>query len=111
MALRLRKTPLLGSGNGNRDECEEPDDPSIEFQHSIMSRLIPAEYLPRLETVLVNREWLEALAALHDSNRPLKRRSEDHIDMNKKKAVLATDLVGGAGLAIEIKVCPVSFVI
>jgi inositol-pentakisphosphate 2-kinase len=100
MALRLRKVPWTTIPNADRTVRDECDDPSIEFQHTVMSRLIPAEHLPCLKTVHVNKDWLEAL----DADRPLKRRAEDHIDVSRRKAVLATDLVGGAGLAVEIRV-------
>ena len=76
----------------------------IEFQHNIMERLIPPEHLPRLMPVRVERSWLQTLADLRNSDRPHNRRQKDHIDVARTKAVIATDLVGGDCLAIEIKV-------
>ena len=107
--LRLRKTPIVVE-IGNKASTvaltheEEPDDPSIEFQTKCMQRLIPPEHLPRLETVRLNRPWLEELVKLQDHLRPEARRWKDQIDLNKTKGVLATDLVGGNWLAVEIKV-------
>jgi inositol-pentakisphosphate 2-kinase len=110
MVLRLRKsgatTEHASCDQAGEDQGsgEEPDDPSIEFQKQCMQRLIPSDHLPRLESVHVDRDWLEALAALHEAERPIERREKDHIDLNRTKAVLATDLVGGNWLAVEIKV-------
>ncbi|PSS36810.1 hypothetical protein PHLCEN_2v1354 [Hermanssonia centrifuga] len=104
-ALRLRKTandvfPVIDESV----EEEEPDDPTILFQHQVIQRLMPAEYLPRLDAVRVGKEWLEELKKLNEEIRPLERREKDGIDVRKRKAVLATDLVGGTnGFTVEIK--------
>jgi inositol-pentakisphosphate 2-kinase len=82
----------------------EPDDPTIDYQTKCMKRLIPHEHLPRLRTVQLDRLWLEELAKLQNSVRPEERREKDEIDLKRKKGVLATDLVGGNWLAVEIKV-------
>lgn len=87
-------------------EQEEPDDPSISFQQKVASQLIEPAFLPRLEPVLVERSWLEGLRDSSEKDRPLERRSNDDIDVTRRKGVLATDLVGGGdGWAVEIKVC------
>lgn len=121
MVLRLRKTTALPQSNDSSDSeinraiqyalqghvhqaVEELDDPMIEFQHTIMERLIPPEHLPRLAPVQVERAWLQDLANKSDPERPEERRRKDRIDILKTKAVIATDLVGGDGLAVEIKV-------
>jgi len=104
MVLRLRKSTTPDQPEDWQQKKDEPDDPSIEFQKKCMARLLPSEHLPRLESVRVNREWLEALADLHNAERPNERREKDHIDTSRTKAVLATDLVGGEWLAVEIKV-------
>ena len=88
----------------DKEEEEEPDDPTIEFQKRVTSLLIPPKHLPRLEPVRVQREWLQELARLSEAQRPPERRAKDGIDPLKTKAVLATDLVGGKGMAVEIKV-------
>lgn len=107
MVLRVRKAPHI-TGEATlpvlQDDTEEPDDPTIIFQHRIIQRLLPAEQLPRLESVRVNQGWLEQLRALSEGWRPEERRNTDAIDATKRKAVLATDLVGGPGFAVEIKV-------
>ncbi|EAU88715.1 inositol-pentakisphosphate 2-kinase [Coprinopsis cinerea okayama7 len=85
------------------DPDDEPDDPTIEYQTKCMSRLIPPELLPRLESVRLDRQWLEDLVELQNLNRPEVRRDKDGIDIDRRKGVLATDLVGGNWLAVEIK--------
>ncbi|KAK0463636.1 inositol-pentakisphosphate 2-kinase [Desarmillaria tabescens] len=108
MVLRLRKsgvqTPVLEKqAFGTVAEEEEPDDSSIVFQETCMKRLIPSVHLPKLQSVPVDKAWLEELSRLHEPDRPLQRTVSGGIDTMKGKAVLATDLVGGSGLAIEIK--------
>jgi inositol-pentakisphosphate 2-kinase len=87
-----------------QDGEEEPDDPTIEYQTKCMAKLIPPEHLPRLETVKLDQEWLQRLAQLENLKRPEARREKDGIDVDRRKGVLATDLVGGNWLAVEIKV-------
>ncbi|OCH86905.1 hypothetical protein OBBRIDRAFT_890169 [Obba rivulosa] len=82
---------------------EEPDDPSIVFQRAIIARLVTPAHLPRLEPVLVNRPWLECLEILWNGQRPAQRRALDRIDVTRRKAVLAENLVKGDGWAVEIK--------
>lgn len=109
--LRLRKSKrqhsevvdqLLPFRDSRLDE--EPDDPTVDFQLKCMARLIPPEHLPKLETILLDGHWLEELALLQDPHRPQSRREEDGIDLTRKKGVLATDLIGGNELSVEIKV-------
>ncbi|KDR81718.1 hypothetical protein GALMADRAFT_135125 [Galerina marginata CBS 339.88] len=107
--LRLRKSAVVPTGSGNttdpgrtRDE-NEPDDPTIEYQTKCMQKLIPLEHLPQLQTVRLDRSWLEALVQLQNLIRPEGRREKDEVDLNRTKGVLATDLVGGNWLAVEIK--------
>lgn len=106
-ALRLRKAPLdaLQEPLPEEQRQEDPDDPTIVFQHEVIERLLPEEYLPRLDAVHVDGAWLEELARLTEEKRPVERRAKDAIDTRKRKAVLATDLVGGKGFAVEIKAC------
>ncbi|KAG6820971.1 hypothetical protein H0H93_008600 [Arthromyces matolae] len=101
--LRLRKAPVASQSTTSIDAENEPDDPMIVFQKKCMERLIPPEHLPHLESVYVSREWLESLISLHDSERPLDRRAKDQVDLSKTKGVLATDLVGGDWISVEIK--------
>jgi inositol-pentakisphosphate 2-kinase len=105
--LRVRKVPVKQKAAAaipreGGDE-EEPDDPSIDFQNRVTSLVIPAIHLPVMESVRVDREWLEKLSASVDEKRPEARRLKDTIDVGRKKAVIATDLVGGKGWAVEIK--------
>ncbi|KAG8726080.1 Inositol-pentakisphosphate 2-kinase [Ceratobasidium sp. 428] len=86
-------------------EQEQPDDPTIEFQTRVTSRLVPLCYLPRLESARVGRRWVEELARIGERARPEARRRVDGIDVERRKGVLADDLVGWDGWAVEIKVC------
>ena len=108
-ALRLRKGPVPTHDEPEKYELpplDEPDDPTIVFQRTVIERLVPPAFLPRLDAVHVERRWLQELSALVEPHRPLERRARDRIDVAKAKAVLATDLVGGKGWAVEIKVRP-----
>jgi inositol-pentakisphosphate 2-kinase len=112
MVLRLRKVagltttddPNVPVPSDIQDDFCECDDKRMEFQHRIIERLIPPNYLPRLTPVCLERGWLQDLANLRDSDRPSDRRKKDRIDVTKTKAALATDLVGYSALVVEIKV-------
>lgn len=101
--LRLRKasSPSLIPV----DAPQEPDDPSIAFQQTIMERLIPAIHLPKLDTVHLDPVWLETFSLYHNDERPVGRKADSFVDVARTKGVLATDLVGGEAIAVEIKVC------
>ncbi|PPQ98825.1 hypothetical protein CVT24_003379 [Panaeolus cyanescens] len=110
--LRLRKAIVPKAGNKGEITTpseapsiptEEPDDPTIQYQEKCMSRVIPSDHLPRLETVHLERSWLERLVNQHDTIRPQGRRDKDQVDLSRTKGVLATDLVGGNWIAVEIK--------
>lgn len=105
--LRVRKVPVKQKAEsaipGEDEDKEEPDDPSIDFQNRVTSLVIPAIHLPIMKSVRVDREWLEKLSASVEEKRPEARRLKDTIDIGRKKAVIATDLVGGIGWAVEIK--------
>lgn len=83
---------------------DELEDPSIPFQRVCMRRLIPPVHLPKLEAVQVSPKWLKALFVAHNEDRPQKRRERAGLDVHKHKGVIATDLVGGDIVAVEIKV-------
>jgi inositol-pentakisphosphate 2-kinase len=84
------------------------EDPTIAFQRECIARLIPPAHLPRLEALdsdrTLLRPWLEMLASQCVLHRPEERRRLDAIDLSTPAPVLATDLVGGQGIAVEIKV-------
>jgi inositol-pentakisphosphate 2-kinase len=103
MVLRLRKA-VDNSAPAVPTNEEEPDDPIIEYQTRCIERLFPSDNLPQLRSVRLERTWLERLAKEHDSKRPEVRSGKDHIDLSRRKGVLATDLVGGEWIAVEIKV-------
>jgi inositol-pentakisphosphate 2-kinase len=111
--VRLRKSllidrhssstpPVLNEQSGQ--DVQDADDPTVDFQEHVISRLVPAGFLPHLEHVQVERAWLEKMISVHDKERPTKRRTNDRIDIKRTKAVLATDLIGSKGWAVEIKV-------
>ncbi|KAJ7085641.1 inositol-pentakisphosphate 2-kinase [Mycena belliarum] len=130
--LRLRKCPLYDD-TGRRipkplefESCEaladrfglpldapppapERPDPTVSFQQEIIAQLIPPAHLPRLEPLETlggktkRGPWLETLAEQCDPQRPLERRQTHGIEQVYPTPVLATDLVGGQGIAVEIK--------
>jgi len=110
MVLRLRKSPhrsdsdLEALNEKEESHIEDTDDPTVDFQEHVISRLVPAEFLPHLEHIEVEPAWLEKMVAIHDKKRPEKRRVKDGIDLRRTRAVLATNLIGSEGWAIEIKV-------
>ncbi|KAJ6490689.1 inositol-pentakisphosphate 2-kinase [Mycena vitilis] len=102
-ALRLRKCALTDDDSEDEPEVEFP---SIEYQEKCLKRLIPPAHLPRLRPLPVGegtRAWLEALAEQCEPHRALERREQDHIDAKRPRGLLATALVGGEGIAVEIK--------
>ncbi|KAG9050651.1 Inositol-pentakisphosphate 2-kinase [Tulasnella sp. UAMH 9824] len=92
-----------GYDTSSSEDEDEPDDPTIAFQSRITSKLIPPEHLPRLEPAKLKRHFLEKLAKRGDKKRPESRKDVDRIDTHKKKGVIATDLIGATGWAVEIK--------
>ena len=105
MVLRLRKSPHQSRSDQTAlVGKEDAEDPTVDFQELVISRLVPTEFLPHLEHVEVEPAWLEKMIALHDVKRPEKRRVKDGIDLKRSRAVLATNLIGNKGWAIEIKV-------
>ncbi|KAF5358426.1 hypothetical protein D9756_001462 [Leucocoprinus leucothites] len=103
MVLRLRKAVNESRPEPDVDGENEPDDPIIEYQTRCMERLLPRKNLPGLRSVRLERDWLERLAEKHEKERPEVRTKKDHIDFSRKKGVLATDLVGGDWIAVEVK--------
>ncbi|KAG9091154.1 Inositol-pentakisphosphate 2-kinase [Ceratobasidium sp. 370] len=89
--------------DADKEADNQPDDPTIEFQTRVTSRLVPLRYLPRLETARMGRRWVEELARIGERARPEARRQVDGIDVARRKCVLADDLVGWEGWAVEIK--------
>ncbi len=104
MVLRLRKAANEGAPERDVGVEDEPDDPIIEYQTRCMERLFPRYNLPRLQSVRLERRWLQQLAEVHDVERPQARTEKGHIDFLRTKGVLATDLIGGNWIAVEIKV-------
>ena len=104
--LRLRKVKHQTTGT-TEDALAPPlidfDDPAIAFQETVIRRLIPDELLPLLEVVSVDRNWVQCLAEAAEAHRPEARRLVDRIDLDRGTAVVADNLIGGAGLAVEVK--------
>ncbi|KAF7326188.1 Inositol-pentakisphosphate 2-kinase [Mycena kentingensis (nom. inval.)] len=99
--LRVRKRPI------NVDDAEEhaeDEDPSVVFHQCVIERIVPSEYLVRPEPLVPPpTEWLQDLAGAADVSRPAERRYKDTVDVKTPRLALATDLVGGEGVAVEIK--------
>jgi inositol-pentakisphosphate 2-kinase len=102
--LRLRKSDIHVVFEESPEFWSEPDDPIIQFQAEVVEKLLPYDCLPHFRVVTVDRSWLEKLAELVEPHRPEARRKKDQIDLTRHKAVLATDLIGGHGWSVEIKV-------
>jgi inositol-pentakisphosphate 2-kinase len=107
--LRLRKAPAIDSSSVVANTIvDEPDDPIVAFQHIIMERIIPPIHLPQLEHVQLSLPWLKELHHLQDHLRPEGRRAEGIIDFSRRKAILATNLITGNIISVEIKVTRIS---
>ncbi|KAG2365813.1 inositol-pentakisphosphate 2-kinase [Suillus spraguei] len=102
--LRLRKVAHGSSDNMLLEtNTEQLDYPMIAFQENIISKLVPSEFLPSLVVVVLDEDWLRSFVVLRDGDRPAERRQTDQIDVRRSKGVLATDLIGGTSIAMEIK--------
>ncbi|KAJ6531190.1 inositol-pentakisphosphate 2-kinase [Mycena capillaripes] len=102
--LRVRKRALADGDSENGSTAEE--FPTIEYQEKCLERLIPPLHLPRLRPIAVGAgtgPWLEALARHCEAHRSDERREKDRIDEKRPRGLLATGLVGGQGIAVEIK--------
>ncbi|KAG9021105.1 Inositol-pentakisphosphate 2-kinase [Tulasnella sp. JGI-2019a] len=103
--LRLRAMHIDADSSTKSNEPEQQaDDPSIAFQKHIISKLISPAFLPRLEAVDLDEPWLRELAIKTEPSRPLSRRTVQIIDAKQARGVLASDLIGSTGWAVEIKV-------
>lgn len=118
MVLRLRKAKLadledvVASQDEDKEYNAEVDDSTVSFQARVTSRLVPPANLPKLVPCRVSFSLLSSLSNASAKIRPSKRNSTDAIDTRKRRAVLATDLIGfesgsnGAtprSFAVEIK--------
>ncbi len=90
--LRLRKAPRERHCPPRRSVV---DDNPVEFQQIIVSRLLDPSYLPDLQTIPLQADWIEALFIHHEAFRPQKRRSASVVDCSRHTGVLAPDLIGG----------------
>jgi inositol-pentakisphosphate 2-kinase len=99
--LRLRKTPREGHGPPRHPVS---DDNPVAFQQCVVSRLLDPSYLPDLQTIPLQADWVEALSIHHESFRPQERRNTSVIDCSRQTGVLAPDLIGGLSCAVEVKV-------
>jgi inositol-pentakisphosphate 2-kinase len=96
--LCLRKAPREGHGHF------VSDDNLVAFQQCVVSRLLDPSYLPDLQTIPLQADWVEALSIHHESFRPQERRSTSVVDCSRQTGVLAPDLIGGLSCAVEVKV-------
>ena len=105
--LCLHKSPHLPSVQSPHPHLgtdEEPDDPSVMFQNTVISKLVLNTHLPDVQTVKVSSQWLQHLIDVAEPCWPIEHIVKDGMDMSKSRAVLVTDLIGGQGWVIEIKV-------
>ncbi|KAF8517591.1 inositol-pentakisphosphate 2-kinase [Hysterangium stoloniferum] len=105
--LRVRKSLRHGEDihhhSGTRQKADyQSDDDSVAFQN-IVSKLIRPQYLPVLQYVQVSQQWLKELAEASEAHRPSERIQTGGIDTERRNALLATDLIGKEGWAVEIK--------
>jgi inositol-pentakisphosphate 2-kinase len=98
--LRLRKAPR----EGHWPPQDENPDLTVAFQQNVISRLLDPSYLPDLQTIPLQAEWVDALSIYHESFRPRERRGISVIDRSRHTGVLAPDLIGGLSCAVEVKV-------
>lgn len=103
--LRLRKCLVDDSDSvGTTQPTSEDDKLEIEFQNTIVPKLLPPQFLPVLLSIPVSSEWLRELSERTASApRPASRKIKK-IDVTQKSAILTTNVIGTEGLAIEIKV-------
>ncbi len=99
--LRLRKASSQARGTPIDSDIPEP---AVTFQQKIISRLVDPTYLVDLQIVPLEVHWVETFSLHHESSRPPERRSTSTIDISRRTAVLASDLVGGIPCAVEVKV-------
>ncbi|KAI9507384.1 inositol-pentakisphosphate 2-kinase [Russula earlei] len=97
-ALRIRKAPR---------ETQGPHSPFqgdlAAFQQNVLPRLLDPAYLPDLQTVPLQANWVEVLSKQHEPFRPQERRITSKVDCSRRTAVLVTDLIGGLTCAVELK--------
>jgi inositol-pentakisphosphate 2-kinase len=98
--LRLRKAPR----EGHRPPHSISEDLTVAFQQNVISRLLDPSYLPDLQIIPLQADWVEALSIHHESFRPQERRNTSTIDCSKHTGVLAPDLISGLSCAVEVKV-------
>ncbi|KII88113.1 hypothetical protein PLICRDRAFT_698563 [Plicaturopsis crispa FD-325 SS-3] len=98
--LRMRKAPL----DAPAEEATAVLD-AAEFHRTVIERVVDPQWLTKLESVPLDREWVERFARVHDASveRPGERRQAKVIDVACNTAVLSPDLVGSEKLAVEIK--------
>src|ERR1700761_5571270 len=100
--LRLRKSPIHPS-TPHQPIPTPADDPTVVFQAHVISPLLNSRYLPTLHIVALGPLWLSELArSIHDL-RPKTRSDADQIDLTRASGVLATNVIGTTGIAVEIK--------
>jgi inositol-pentakisphosphate 2-kinase len=116
--LRLRKRPrgapdeldgveggVDASVYGGEDTNEDDVGPLlVSFQADVVAPLLPPDTVGTMRLVPVNPHWLVAVAAAVEPARPAARRDVDEVDIALRTAVLAPDLIGAAGVVVEIKV-------
>ncbi|KZP12719.1 hypothetical protein FIBSPDRAFT_152408, partial [Athelia psychrophila] len=98
--LRLCKIPRTSLGS---PAFPDKNELALRFYRTVIENIIPLKNLPKLTAFTVDRDWLQALADVHESGRPPARTRIDSIDVTRTSALMATDLVGQSTFSVEIK--------
>lgn len=98
--LRVRKRAVLQQQLANDEE-----DASVAFTDAVVLPLLGGSGTPVLQSVRVDRAWLEQLAAHVEPARPASRRAVDVIDTLRSHVVLTANLLPSQPgvLGVEIK--------
>ncbi|ESK87743.1 hypothetical protein Moror_11280 [Moniliophthora roreri MCA 2997] len=95
--------PRLQSISVRMDPVRSASIDSVTGTYVNSSNEMPGAYHYHGPPHIHSNRWLRALSGAHDSFRPEIRRQVGGVDIHKRKGVLATDLVGGQGISVEIK--------
>ncbi|KAK7040883.1 hypothetical protein VNI00_009479 [Paramarasmius palmivorus] len=95
--------PRLQSISVRMDPVRSASIDSVTGTYINSSNEMPGAYHYHGPPHIHSNRWLRALAKSHEEFRPEARRRVGGVDVHKRKGVLATDLVGGRGISVEIK--------
>jgi len=103
---KLRRNPtMLPDGSGPyAPEPVTDDNFTLRYQHEIIERLLPTKLLPRYGTAQVTPQWLASVNDAMENKRPAQRLIDDYISLRQSRGLLATNLIAGNGVVVELKV-------